>query len=127
MYRALINSADPVQPQGDQHLALKKVFQGTAGVLESSGVFCFSVESVGDAQDFRLLPSQRYEHLERYLRNLAASHGFSAVKTIVVDNIIGTTKRNELCTGCLWIWSLWTQRAILFSPLHLSKQLKHGL
>lgn len=63
--------------------ALEKVFEGAARVLESGGVFCFSVESAGDSDDFRLLPSQRYAHSERYLRALAASHGLSVVKTLV--------------------------------------------
>ncbi len=63
--------------------ALEKVFQGAARVLESGGMFCFSVESAGDSDDFRLLPSQRYAHSERYLRTLAASHGLTVVKTLV--------------------------------------------
>jgi predicted TPR repeat methyltransferase len=62
--------------------ALEKVFQGAARVLESGGVFCFSVEGAGDAQDFQLLPSQRYAHSERYLRTLAASHELIMVKTL---------------------------------------------
>jgi len=42
------------------------------------GVFCFSVEVLeeGGEADFSLLPSLRYAHSERYLRRLAAAHGF---------------------------------------------------
>lgn len=62
--------------------ALDGVFAGAARVLDSSGVFCFSVESTDDANDYRLMPSQRYAHSARYLRVLAASHGFSVLKML---------------------------------------------
>lgn len=61
---------------------LEKVFEGAARVLLSGGVFCFSVETIDGSHDFRLLPSQRYAHSERYLRALASSHGFTVVKAI---------------------------------------------
>lgn len=62
--------------------ALDGVFAGVASVLLPGGVFCFSVESTDDAHDYRLMPSQRYAHSERYLRMLAASHGMTVVKTL---------------------------------------------
>jgi predicted TPR repeat methyltransferase len=62
--------------------ALEPVFAGAARVLEPGGVFCFSVESLGDAQDYGLMPSQRYAHSERYVRALAAAHGFTVAKTL---------------------------------------------
>lgn len=62
--------------------ALEEVFEGAARVLEPGGVFCFSVESTDDAHDYRLMPSQRYAHSERYLRTLAASHGLTVAKTL---------------------------------------------
>ncbi len=62
--------------------ALEGVFAGVARVLLPGGVFCFSVESTDDAHDYRLMPSQRYAHSERYLRMLAANHGMTVVKTL---------------------------------------------
>ena len=62
--------------------ALEAVFAGAARVLEPGGVFCFSVERADDAHDYRLMPSQRYAHSERYLRALAASHGLTVIKTL---------------------------------------------
>jgi predicted TPR repeat methyltransferase len=62
--------------------ALESVFAGAARVLLPGGVFCFSVESTDDSHDYRLMPSQRYAHSERYLRKLAASHGFAVLKTL---------------------------------------------
>jgi predicted TPR repeat methyltransferase len=62
--------------------ALAAVFAGAARVLDSGGVFCFSVESLEDARDYGLMPSQRYAHSERYVRTLAADHGFTVIKTL---------------------------------------------
>ena len=56
--------------------ALEAVFAGVARVMEPSGLFCFSVEVAGEDEDFALRPSLRYVHSERYLRRLAAEHGF---------------------------------------------------
>lgn len=56
--------------------ALDDVFAGVARVLQPGGVFCFSVEAAGEGEDFALRPSLRYVHSERYLRGLAARHGF---------------------------------------------------
>lgn len=55
---------------------LDGVFAGVARVLEPGGVFCFSVEAAGGEADLALRPSLRYVHSERYLRRLAAEHGF---------------------------------------------------
>lgn len=62
--------------------ALEAVFAAAAQVLLPGGVFCFSVESTDDAHDYRLMPSQRYAHSERYLRSLATRYGFEVVKTL---------------------------------------------
>ena len=62
--------------------ALESVFAGVQRVLEPGGLFCFSVEQAADTHDYRLMPSQRYSHSERYLRKLAASHGFIVVKLL---------------------------------------------
>jgi len=44
------------------------------------GVFCFSVESLGDeGAGLRLLPSLRYAHSDGYLEGLASQHGFEVV------------------------------------------------
>ena len=64
--------------------ALDTVFSGAARVLETGGVFCFSVEGADDSQDFHLTTSQRYTHSDRYLRALAAMHGFVLVKTLAL-------------------------------------------
>ena len=57
--------------------ALDGVFAETARVTEPGGLFCFSVEAAGEDEDFALRPSLRYVHSERYLRRLAAAHGFA--------------------------------------------------
>ena len=62
--------------------ALDAVFAGVQRVLEPGGLFCFSVECTHDAVDYRLMPSQRYAHSERYLRSLAAQNGFAVVKML---------------------------------------------
>jgi predicted TPR repeat methyltransferase len=56
--------------------ALEQVFAETTRVLEPGGLFCFSVEAAGEDEEFALRPSLRYVHSERYLRRLAAAHGF---------------------------------------------------
>ena len=62
------------------------MFGGVARVINSGGVFCFSVETAGTPQDasqtgrshdFTLQPSLRYAHSDRYIRTLAARHGFT--------------------------------------------------
>jgi predicted TPR repeat methyltransferase len=56
--------------------ALEAVFAGVARVIEPGGVFCLSVESVPDGQDYVLRPSLRYAHSRGYIRKLADQHGF---------------------------------------------------
>ena len=59
---------------------LKPTFEATHAAMQAGGIFCFSAEAAKDeAQDFELLPSLRYAHSERYLRQLAAAHGFDVV------------------------------------------------
>jgi predicted TPR repeat methyltransferase len=56
--------------------ALEAVFAGVARVMETGGVFCFSVECVPDGDDYVLRPSLRYAHSRAYLRRLAGQYGF---------------------------------------------------
>jgi len=72
----LVLSADVFIYVGD----LAAVFEGAWRILDAGGVFCFSVEVTDDDQTFRLLPSLRYAHSERYLRDLAARHGFQPLQ-----------------------------------------------
>lgn len=61
---------------------LEPVFEGVRRVLEPTGVFCFSVERLDDAQgDCALQPSLRYAHSRAYLQRLAQENGF-AVATL---------------------------------------------
>lgn len=62
--------------------ALDKVFEGAARVLKPGGLFCFSIERFEGESDFRLTSSQRYEHSEQYVRNLAAHFGFTIEKVL---------------------------------------------
>lgn len=62
--------------------ALESVFAGVQRVLESGGLFCFSVERSDDSVEYRLSPSQRYAHSARYLRKLADANGFTVLKVI---------------------------------------------
>lgn len=71
----LVLSADVFAYVGE----LGPVFAGVSRVLNRGGVFCFSVEQAGDEQTFRLNVHQRYAHSERYVRQLAARHGFESV------------------------------------------------
>ncbi len=62
---------------------LDAVFAALAQAMAPGGLFCFSAESAGDETlDFELLPSLRYAHSERYLRALAARHGFEWVQLV---------------------------------------------
>lgn len=75
----LVTAADVFIYVGD----LEPVFAALEQRLEPGGLFCFSAESSGDESvDFELLPSLRYAHSERYLRGLAARHGFELVQLI---------------------------------------------
>lgn len=60
---------------------LARVFAGVGRVMEPGGLFCFSLEVTdkdGDA-DFKLQPSLRFAHSERYARRLAAEHGLEVI------------------------------------------------
>jgi predicted TPR repeat methyltransferase len=46
-------------------------------VLSAGGLFAFTAESLADDRDLALLPSLRYSHSERHLRELAARHGLA--------------------------------------------------
>jgi len=70
----LVIAADVFVYIGD----LTPVFAGAARVLDAPGVFAFTVERAGDdGPGFVLRPSMRYAHAERYVRDLAAAHGFA--------------------------------------------------
>jgi len=56
---------------------LAPTFAGVARVLRPGGRFALSVERCDDAHDYRLQPSRRYAHSQRYLAGLAARHGFA--------------------------------------------------
>ncbi len=60
---------------------LAPTFSGVRRVLDSGGVFCFSVESSAPGcSDFQLQPSLRYAHAESYLRRLADQHGLQVAQ-----------------------------------------------
>jgi predicted TPR repeat methyltransferase len=56
--------------------ALEAVFAGVARVMETGGVFCFSVESTPGPQPLVLRDSLRYAHSRAYIEALAAQSGF---------------------------------------------------
>jgi len=63
--------------------ALSPVVEGVARVLSPDGVFAFTAEALADeTRDFALLPSLRYAHSERHLRELAARHGFAVASLV---------------------------------------------
>ena len=55
--------------------ALEAMFEGVARVLQPDGLFCFTVESAADDDQFVLRPSLRYAHSGRYVRDLAQRFG----------------------------------------------------
>ena len=64
---------------------LEGLFAGARRALASDGVFGFSIElSAGgdDGPPFALQPSLRYTHADRYIRELAARHGFAVVRSM---------------------------------------------
>ena len=64
---------------------LEGLFAGARRALASGGVFGFSIElSAGgdDGPPFALQPSLRYTHSARYIRELAARHGFAVVRSV---------------------------------------------
>lgn len=56
---------------------LEELFPAARHVLNAGGCFAFTVEEASDAVDVQLLPSLRYAHSERYVRNCAAQAGFT--------------------------------------------------
>lgn len=62
--------------------ALERVFGQVARVVPAGGVFCFSLEEASDDEGLVLRASRRYAHSQRYIRELAARHGF-AVQSLV--------------------------------------------
>ena len=72
----LVLSADVLPYIGD----LQPLFSGVRRVIDAGGVFCFSAEAAGDTNAFELLPSLRYAHAERYLRELAAQQRFEVLQ-----------------------------------------------
>ena len=61
---------------------LERVFGGVRRVLEPGGIFCFSTERADDDKDFELRTSLRYGQSERYVRRLAAQHGFEVLDVL---------------------------------------------
>jgi predicted TPR repeat methyltransferase len=90
VYRALVhaelgaflaqaNRADDLVLAADVFIyigELSEVFQQVRRILRPAGCFAFSVELSPGGQDVHLLPSLRYAHSERYVLNLAQTHGF---------------------------------------------------
>ena len=61
---------------------LEPVFAGVARALSADGVFAFTAEALADERDVALLPSLRYAHSERHLRELASRHGFTVTSLL---------------------------------------------
>ena len=77
----LIVAADVLVYIGD----LERLFAAARRVLATGGVFGFSIElgAGGDAgPPFSLQPSLRYTHSARYVRDVAARHGFDVIGTL---------------------------------------------
>lgn len=74
----LVLAADVFIYVGD----LEPVFAGVRRVLRHGGVFCFSVEQADETQTVQLNTHQRYAHSERYVRQLAARHGYQVVRML---------------------------------------------
>jgi predicted TPR repeat methyltransferase len=75
----LVTAADVFIYIGD----LVPIFAALERAVEPGGIFCFSAEWAGDeTADFKLLPSLRYAHSQRYLAELAARHGFDLVQLV---------------------------------------------
>ena len=58
---------------------LAPVFEGVRRVMAPGGVFCFSIERADDVHLYELRASSRFAHSERFVRRLAAEHGFDVV------------------------------------------------
>ena len=64
---------------------LERLFAGARRALASDGLFAFSIELSPEGDDgppFALRPSLRYAHSARYIRELAARHGFEVVRSV---------------------------------------------
>jgi predicted TPR repeat methyltransferase len=64
---------------------LGRLFAGARRALASGGLFGFSIELSSGGDDgapFALQPSLRYAHSARYVRELAARHGFAVVRSV---------------------------------------------
>ena len=64
---------------------LERLFAGARRALARDGLFAFSIElapSGDDGPPFALQPSLRYTHSDRYIRELAARHGFAVVRSV---------------------------------------------
>src|SRR3990167_8657564 len=55
---------------------LREIFAAVRAALRPGGWFAFSVEADDDADSFVLRSTGRYAHAARYIRSLAAEHGF---------------------------------------------------
>ena len=58
---------------------LAPVFEGVRRVMAPGGVFCFSIERADDVHLYELRASSRFAQSERFVRRLAAEHGFDVV------------------------------------------------
>lgn len=58
---------------------LQPLFAGVARVLQTGGLFCFTVEHAQGDAPYELRPSLRYAHSEPALRALAAQQGFKVM------------------------------------------------
>jgi predicted TPR repeat methyltransferase len=77
----LIVSADVLVYVGD----LERLFAGVRKALADDGLFAFSIELSPEGDEgppFALRPSLRYVHSARYIRELAARHGFTVVRSV---------------------------------------------
>jgi len=63
--------------------ALAPVFAAVARVLSPAGLFAFTAEALADEHgEIALLPSLRYAHSERHLRELASRHAFAVASLV---------------------------------------------
>ena len=58
---------------------LAPVFEGVRRVIEPGGIFCFSTERADDVHQYELRASARFAQSERFVRRLAAEHGFEVI------------------------------------------------
>ncbi len=75
----LVLAADVFIYVGD----LDPVFGAVRAAMTAGGMFGFTAEPAGvEEEEFRLLPSLRYAHSERYLRTVAARNGFDTLEVV---------------------------------------------